>query len=234
MTASDAPARPPRRRILDAAAHLLSTSAIADVSTREVQSLAGVTAPTLYHHFTDKTGLLDAVVEDAFTQYLADKHSAVAGLSPLAALRAGWDMHVEFGLAHPALYALMYADPHGRRDVPAARMARERLGEEIGALERHGLLVLPPEEAVDLVEAAAVGTTLQLLRVGGDARSPFSIRLRDTTLAQLTGDGPEPGRSDVATAARVLAAALPRSGGTPLSETERALLGDWLARLARA
>ena len=31
------------------------------------------------------------------------------GPIPLADLRAGWDLHVEFGLSHPAIYLLMYA-----------------------------------------------------------------------------------------------------------------------------
>ena len=52
-----------RSRILEAAADLLARSADADVSTRAVADAAGVTAPTLYHHFGDKEGLLSAVVE---------------------------------------------------------------------------------------------------------------------------------------------------------------------------
>ena len=50
-----------RTRILETAAGLLAQSADADVSTRAVCDAAGVTAPTLYHHFGDKDGLLAAV-----------------------------------------------------------------------------------------------------------------------------------------------------------------------------
>ena len=45
---------PAKMRLLQAAAELLANSAGAPVSTRQVTQLAGVSAPTLYHHFGDK------------------------------------------------------------------------------------------------------------------------------------------------------------------------------------
>jgi AcrR family transcriptional regulator len=60
-----------RERILQAAARLLAESGGDPVSTRAVCAAAGVGAPTLYHHFGDKDGLLDAVVAYGFERYLA-------------------------------------------------------------------------------------------------------------------------------------------------------------------
>ena len=62
---------PPKTRLLRAAAELLANSAGGAVSTRQITQLAGVTAPTLYHHFGDKEGLFDAVVAAGFEEYVA-------------------------------------------------------------------------------------------------------------------------------------------------------------------
>ena len=62
---------PPKMRLLRAAAELLANSAGAPVSTRQITQLAGVSAPTLYHHFGDKEGLFDAVVAAGFEEYVA-------------------------------------------------------------------------------------------------------------------------------------------------------------------
>ncbi|MFE7975007.1 TetR/AcrR family transcriptional regulator [Streptomyces shenzhenensis] len=132
---------PPRQRILRAAGLLFEQSHTPDISTRDVQRLAGVTAPTLYHHFKDKAGLIEAVIEDAFARYLAEKRTATVGFSPLKALRAGWDMHLEFGISQPVLYSLMYAPLKGQRETPAARTAREELRSGLVALHDAGLLV---------------------------------------------------------------------------------------------
>ena len=66
-----------RERILRAAARLLAESGGAPVSTRAVCAAAGVGAPTLYHHFGDKEGLLDAVVTYGFERYLARNGTVV-------------------------------------------------------------------------------------------------------------------------------------------------------------
>ncbi|MFC4858617.1 TetR/AcrR family transcriptional regulator [Actinophytocola glycyrrhizae] len=56
---------PTRDRLLTAATELLTASP--EVSTRAICERAGVQAPTLYHYFGNKQGLLAAVVEDRFT-----------------------------------------------------------------------------------------------------------------------------------------------------------------------
>ncbi|MGY2061225.1 TetR/AcrR family transcriptional regulator, partial [Nocardia gipuzkoensis] len=59
-----------RTRLLDAAAQLLVESSGKQITTRAICELAGVQAPTLYHHFGDKQGLLDAVATYGFERYL--------------------------------------------------------------------------------------------------------------------------------------------------------------------
>src|SRR6266704_5120121 len=97
-----------RERIINAAAALLAESAGEPVSTRAICQAAGIAAPTLYHHFGDKQGLLEAVVAHGFERYLADKRAMPAAADPLQRLRDGWDLHIEFGRAYPGFYVLMY------------------------------------------------------------------------------------------------------------------------------
>jgi len=67
-----------KTRILEAASELLARSADADISTRAVSEAAGVTAPTLYHHFGDKDGLLAAVVDFGWAAFLDRKRTVAA------------------------------------------------------------------------------------------------------------------------------------------------------------
>jgi AcrR family transcriptional regulator len=223
---------PPRQRILRAAALLFERSETPDVSTREVQRLAGVTAPTLYHHFKDKSGLVEAVIEDAFGRYLAEKRESLVGLSPLGALKAGWNMHVEFGAGQPALYSLMYATPHARREVPAAQLAREALREGLRSLRDAGLLVVPIDEAVALLESAATGATLHVIRYGGTAADPSVRHLRDAVITRLTGIDGDGAATDHVPVVRRLLSLLPDTDVAGLTDQELALMRDWLSRIS--
>src|ERR1700744_4972475 len=98
-----------RSLIIDAAADLLAGSLTGAISTRAVCEAAGVQQPVLYRIFGDKDGLLAATVDHVWDGYLATKRAAPKSDDPLADLRAGWDSHVAFALAHPNAYKLLYA-----------------------------------------------------------------------------------------------------------------------------
>lgn len=73
-------------------------------------------AQTIYRQFGDMAGLLDAVVARGFADFLHAKDGQAALADPVDELRDGWDMHVGFAVANPAVYALMYGEP--RTEVP--------------------------------------------------------------------------------------------------------------------
>src|SRR3954454_5165205 len=109
-----------RAQIVEVAAGLLATGGRDAVSTRAVAAAAGTQAPTIYRLFRDKDGLLAAVLEYGFATYLAGKPPLDPAADPITDLRAGWDVHVGFGLVNPALFLLMYADTQpGRRPAAA-------------------------------------------------------------------------------------------------------------------
>jgi AcrR family transcriptional regulator len=54
--------RDTRSEILHVASHLFSARGFANVSIREICDMAGVSAPTIYHHFGDKERLFQEVI----------------------------------------------------------------------------------------------------------------------------------------------------------------------------
>lgn len=52
-----------RERLLDAALTMFAQRGYAATGIREILKAAGVTQPTLYHHFSDKAALLEALIE---------------------------------------------------------------------------------------------------------------------------------------------------------------------------
>src|SRR5690242_8402503 len=120
-----------RERIVAAAARLLAEGGTDAVSTRAVSAAAGVQPPTIYRLFSDKQGLLDAVVAHGFTAYLTSKSALEPTADPVEDLRAGWDLHVGLGLANPALYALMYGQYRPGAASQAALAAFEVLAGKI-------------------------------------------------------------------------------------------------------
>jgi AcrR family transcriptional regulator len=68
-----------------------------------------VQAPTLYHYFGDRAGLIRAAVDRAFEDYFARKERpSPRRLSAREEVAAGWDQHIAFAQAYPGLYPAMY------------------------------------------------------------------------------------------------------------------------------
>ena len=89
---------------------------------------------------------------------------------PVEALRRGWDQHIEFGLQHPMLYLLMYAEPRDGEPSGAAALAFSMLRKSMALVAAAGRLKVAEEQAVSLYHAAAVGVVLFLLNSPADAR----------------------------------------------------------------
>ncbi|MFD5315610.1 TetR/AcrR family transcriptional regulator [Streptomyces sp. NPDC127098] len=231
------PAQRTRALIIDAAADLLAASASGEFSTREVCDAAGVTAPTLYHHFGDKDGLLREVAADRFSRYLTRKQALVTTGDPVGDFLRGWDLHVEFGVTNPALYTIMYGRPMDGGTTPADR-AYAALVAMMGDLERAGRLRMPIGTAADLVASAAVGVTLHLIRTRAAAGDHLSALVRDAVTAAVISPPVAPGAASVtprlARAAARLEAEMPHGPVGTLRASETTLLREWLAQLSVA
>jgi AcrR family transcriptional regulator len=226
-----------RDRLLRAAAELLDQAGGEEVSTRAVCERAGVRAPTLYHHFGSKDGLIEAVVDFGVHQYTQQQHGDDAA-DPVAQLRRGWDDHVQYGLQNPSFYVLLYGRIKPGKPCAVTSVAQRRL---IALLERLGdsvALSTSCEQAAGQLVAANVGVTLYLIGLPEDERDlQTSTLLRESVLAGLLREPrPTPSSADgdqqIAAAAGALLYEVRSSLGDRLTPGETGLLIELLARLS--
>ena len=221
-----------------ASANLLAEGGREAVSTRAVAAAAGVQAPTIYRLFGDMRGLLGEVASYGFSEYLRSKTARDRAEDPVEDLRRGWDLHVEFGLANPAIYTLMYGDPGPGAEPTAALEAAGILRGLMLRVAEVGRLRVSVEHAARMAHAAGVGVTLTLIGTRPGDRDPaLSEATREAILAAVTTDGSDEeaaggdGRDRAANRAVALKAVLPGAEAA-LTPGERALLSEWLDRIA--
>jgi AcrR family transcriptional regulator len=226
-----------RTRMLEAAEELLNASPDRDIATRAVCEAVGVGAPVLYRLFGDKNGLLSALVDYGFERYLATKRAAEPSEDPIVDLYNGWDTHVEFAQAHPAVYRLMFS-PSFATVPSAAQEAMRLLREVLDRCAAAGALRVGTDAAAQMIMSANIGVALNLVTQPENYPDPeLSRRVRDAVHAAVLVPDRAPGDSgpgeqgSLVIAALQLAAVL-RSHPTDLGEPETALLLHWLDRLA--
>jgi AcrR family transcriptional regulator len=130
-----------RPRILEATEALLLEGGVEGVSIRRLSARCGFTAPTIYHHFGDKTGLIDAVLEARFRDVLELMSAIPRGPDPIVYLREMAGAFVHFALENPDHYRLLTVPrPEGADAVPSAEAARELVKRALEELARAGSL----------------------------------------------------------------------------------------------
>jgi AcrR family transcriptional regulator len=222
-----------RTKLLNAARTLLTAQPELEPSTRDLYEAAGVAAPTLYHHFGTKEGLLDVVVEQAFGEYVERKRGMVRSGDLIADFVAGWELHVEFGVANPVLYALMYAPA---RTSSAAAAADELLRVGLQRMDDAGVLRIDVDTAVTMTTGMAVGCVSQLNRLRRPTSDPAAIATRDALVAALTGSpppAPTAATSTTAGAAQFLIDEV-AARDAQFTPAEAALFTQWLHHIAGA
>jgi AcrR family transcriptional regulator len=221
-------------KVLEAAAKLLSSGGVDAVSTRAVAAAAGVQPPTIYRQFGDKEGLLDAVTGFVLQSYLQDKRRAVVTDDPVQDFRDSWDLHVDFGVTHPDCYILAYVQARPGRMPSLARESLDILHRLIARIGERGLLRMSVKRAVQFVHAAAVGFVLSQIRLVPDERDPqLSEIMRENAIAATVTDGSQqPAPSDLPGRAVALREALLSDADGALTPGEKAMMAEWLDRLA--
>ena len=165
--------------------------------------------------------------------YLSSKVAHKPGADPVEDLRAGWDLHIGFGLANPSLYALIYGEPRPGADPPAVIAGADILAGHIHRIAEAGRLRVSEERAARLVHAAGRGTTLTLITMPEDHRDPaLSDLAREAVIAAITTNAPAVAAPGPLSAAVALRAVLPQTAA--LTEREQGLLREWLDRIAAA
>lgn len=221
--------RSPRDRILDAATRLLSEQGRDGVTTRAVCAEAGVQAQTIYRHFGDMRTLLETVAAEGFHRYLHAKDARELGDDPVEDLRVGWDLHMDFALANPHIYTLMYGERRARPDHSLEVYGvLHRVVERVAA---SGRLTVPVDVAAAMVYATGIGVAMTLITTDSadlPAAGVLSARTRDAVLGAVTVDAATASPEDTARHAIALSA-LVRDDPAGLTEAEVALLRQWLS-----
>lgn len=203
-----------------------------------------MSAPTLYHHFGDKDGLLAAVVDFGWAAFLEAKRTTAEVVRAHVAddIRVGWDNHLEFARDNPNFYKLMWSPAVAASSV-AVREAYQMLHERLELGAARGQLRMSAETSARMVLSAVTGAALSLISrpdLCGDGA--FATQLREAVIASITV--PQDAASTaqqrvreaeptIATTAATLSSKL-AAGDTPLTEPERALMQQWLTTLADA
>ena len=173
-----------RRAILDAAGELLATGGEAGLSIREVCARAGVTPPTVYHHFGDKAALVDRIVEDCFTEFDRASADRTPPADPVEALRWAADTYLAYGVAHPTHYRLMFQQ-RPARPSPAGLASYDRLRRLVAAIAAAGRLVPPLEDATAAFWCTVHGVTSLVIAGFLEPDAPSVALVRDAMIAQI-------------------------------------------------
>lgn len=89
---------PARTRILDAAASTLRQKGLG-AKLSEIAQIAGMLAPSLYHHFPSKDHLVEEVMMEGIyrnTKYIVSRVEVLGDAPPLSRLRAAIVAHIEY------------------------------------------------------------------------------------------------------------------------------------------
>lgn len=232
-----------RTRVLRAASELIARGGIAALTTRSVAAAASVQAPTLYRLFGEKRGLLNAVAEHGLSTFVSDKAALPPDPDPVRDLANAWHGYVAFGLANPAVFAIMNEVGATIADSPAMLAGLAILRGRVERIARTGRLRMPVERAVSLIQAMCVGTVMALL---AQPELQRDAQLSDEALAAMlgailtkrsdegAGGAAEPSEDQAPGAIAALAVGLRAHAGAleGLTPGENLLLSELLDRLS--
>jgi AcrR family transcriptional regulator len=99
-----------RAALIDAGTALLESDGPHALSMRELARRVGVTPMAAYRHFADKDALVTAIAESGFRALAEASHVAMPPGSD-AHLLAMARVYLDFAVARPAMFGLMFAEP---------------------------------------------------------------------------------------------------------------------------
>jgi AcrR family transcriptional regulator len=175
-----------REQLAHHALALIDEQGLPGFTTRSVCARSGVTAPTLYHHFGDADGLLDAAVSLGFEQFMQRKRMQPRRADPELQILAGWDDYVAFARERPQLYLAMSMRTLEGRNIAAARESREHLLSRLERLAATRQLAHPLGTIADILWATVHAASMLHVRKRNDKVPRAAIAaLRETAFRAL-------------------------------------------------
>lgn len=133
-----------RNAILEAAEALLLAEGIDGFSMRKLGLRCGCAAPTLYHYFGDKNGVIDAIVEETVQRLLKSMREVIrADDDPLENIRGLCSAFARFGIENPTHYELLMSRRSPEREAsPSGEEAHTLLETQLQRLQHEGRLIV--------------------------------------------------------------------------------------------
>ncbi|WP_292930974.1 TetR/AcrR family transcriptional regulator [Novosphingobium sp. PASSN1] len=158
MTASDM-----RDQILQVASELIRRNGPAGATARTICKIIGVTAPTLYHYYSDMETLREEVVNRAFEKILEVSNAGWASGHGVDGLKRSWDAFLAFANDEPAMFSIL---ANRTMNGPMPKIAIESLAkfeDTLSGPEFAGRLTQPSKTAAHILWSAAQGAGVLLL-----------------------------------------------------------------------
>ena len=131
-----------RARVIEAARELFVERGIEAVTLREVAQRIEYSTTAIYVHFADKQALVETMVREDFEVFEAALASRRSIVDPVERLTALGEAYVEFALAMPHHYRLLFMTPH------AKAAGRKTPVEPLPGMGGFGLLVATVGECI--------------------------------------------------------------------------------------
>lgn len=160
------------------------------VTTRAVCAIAGVKSPTLYFHFVDKNGLLDAILQKGVAAFLKREKTSRADDDPLLDLASSWKRFLAFAVERPKLFGLIARRAEDNPEV--LRTVFPRGDARLAGLAAQGRLTLDVASA-RLALLALLGGLALARRQGTSKKQVTAVwsALLDGTLNALVRANPK-------------------------------------------
>jgi AcrR family transcriptional regulator len=176
-----------RAACLRAAMELLEEDGASGLSLRAVARRAGVSPGAPYRHYADRDALISAIAAVGYrelAQHLAAAHPSPSTADDLAAVAVAY---VQFALARPALFRVMFGEPCDR-DSSERVAATAAISQYVGAIVRQSFPDADEEAMSTAVWALVHGLAFLHLDGKCDAATPavVSDRVRAAVHALIT------------------------------------------------
>jgi AcrR family transcriptional regulator len=166
-----------RAACLGAARELLEEDGATALSLRAVARRAGVSPGAPYRHYADRDALISAVATVGYrelAEHLAAAHPTPSTPDDLAAVAVAY---VQFALARPALFRVMFGEPCDR-DSGERVAATEAISQYVGANVRRAFPEADEEAMATAVWALVHGLAFLHLDGKFDASKPDVVAAR--------------------------------------------------------
>jgi len=124
---STAPGASLREKILQEAIDIVQKHGVENVTMRSLAERLGYSPATIYLHFQNKRELLHDLALEGFDRMIAALEPCLRLPDPSEALLEGAKRYIDFGLANPEIYRLMFQDTSVQAFTPDDIAHRSRL-----------------------------------------------------------------------------------------------------------